>query len=420
MNKPHIFLSLKNIINDLYDSNMNKRLKVVGSLKNKGLSKESIEALYDLIEFILKYSVVGDITKKYICNSKATMKEIAIAENLCSDNEIKEVINKIAYDQRKIEAIFGGNILDEIFNNTINVDIYRKKIKRERDKVILKSRGNNKLLFGVRKDIIIDHFNGDFIGEYGKLLSIYSKNTVEIVERTLYEDDKFSGYFNYLCTSDGNMSKDALYDKDRLDKVLNERYIPINNDDNLFESIESIAVNYSIDKAIFELCNRLDSMEKNNIITDKSRIERIGRLMDYENSSKAIYNGKYVYITDRIVVICEDIQHNSQKSVNLDKILIGNIDISDKLDLAKIISEAKRISILNGVSYGNKAIVIKGSKFKIEDIEMGVKSIASSIGMCKVEYNVRYLVIHANKGDVIVMNSNDNNSLDIIENIDQK
>ena len=417
MSKPHIFLSIKGIISDLYDNNMNHRIKVIGSLKNKGLNKECIDTLYELIDFILKYDVVGAITKKYICESKSTMKEIAIAEYGNKDSRIKEVINKIAYDQRKIESMFGDNIIDEIFGCTVNVNIYLKKIRNERDKIILKGRDNSKLLLGVRKDIIKDQFDGDFIGEYGKILSTYSKNTVEIIERTMYEDENFSGYFNYLCTEDSNMSNKALYDKNMLDKVLNKGYNLFNNNDSLFESIESIAVNYSIDKAIYELCNRIDNMEKNSIIAENDRRNRIERLMCYENSSKAIYNSKYVYITDRIVVICVDIQHNTKKSVNLDKILNGSLNELHDIDLAKIVSESKRKTILKGDKYSNKAVMINGSTFKVEDIEMGVKCIALDINICKVKYNERYLVIHGDKGDTIIMNSNWDNSIDIIKNI---
>ena len=418
MSKPHIFLSIKGIISDLYDNNMNHRIKVIGSLKNKGLNKECIDTIYELIDFIIKYDVVGNITKKYICDSKATMKEIAIAEYGDKKDKIKEVINKIAYDQRKIESMFGENVMDEIFGCTVNVDMYRKKIRIERDKIILKSRDNSRLLIGVRKDIINDHFNGDFIGEYGKILSTYSKNTVDMIERSLYEDEKFSGYFNYLCTEDSNMSKEALYNKNMLDKVLNEGYGLFNNNDSLFESIESIAVNYSVEKAIYELCNRLDSMEKNSLIPENSRKERIERLMEYENSSKAIYNDKYVYITDSIMVICNDIPHSTKKYVNLDKLLSGNLGGLLSLDIAKIISESKRKAILKGDKYNNMAVVVKGSTFKIEDIEMGVKCISLDINMCKIEYNERYLVIRGDKGNTIIMNRNRDNLVDIIKSID--
>ena len=404
-----IFSKLKVIVPDLYDKNMNRRTVVIGKIKSIGLSKEAIETIYGFIELISKYGIIGKESVEYIFDKDITMKELSERVNgEYNDKHFKSILNKITYDQRKVESVFGRYIIDDLLNDS-NIQEYADKVRRTKDELILKDGVQDILTINVRKDIIRSEYDGDFIGKYGDIIYYYSRINSASIERTLYEDEKFSGYFNYI-NSTSEKSNEALRDKKAMDRILNGDRSILKGNDSIVKSIEYVAVKDSIKNAIHELANRVYSLEISMEYTSKEMKKYINKAMSMNNSWVGNYSGKAVYANDKLMVCTYEDEIRGGKVVDMDRVIQADHERID-LDVVGKIAECKRISIIEHKEFERIAIDIQGLKILISNIEIAYKAIAGKKGEYRVDKFNRYIALRTKNGISIVMNSGEEDNL---------
>lgn len=404
-----VFSNLKVIIPDMYDVNRNKRDVVIGTLKSKNISEKAEKALYDLVEFLTNYNVISEQSIEYIYGKEATMKDISIAVNGSYDSvKYKKTLNMIANDQRKVEIMFGKSIVKELMNDTISVDKYAAMIKEQRDKRILKGKKDDRLIISVRDDIITEEYDGDFIADYGKILSMYSRKAVADVEKLLYEDKRFSGYYNYI-TRDICCSDDSIVDdREKLDEIVNSGKIVESESDSLLKSVENMAVRNGVNFAINELCNRIRNIEETSIYARADRLSNIELLMMSDGASSGVYNGMAVSMNNKIIVCNNEVKVHSQKAINLDKLINSGNASKCILNLRHIVAMCKEKSITKALDYSKQAVeIVNGAILRAMDLEMAYKSIGYDEQDIEVDYTDRYIALRCKYGLAIVMNSNE-------------
>lgn len=416
-----IFKRLKLIIPDMYDSNFNKRVEVVGAVKNRKLSKKFIDEIYLFIDYVMNYGVVGDVTIEYIKDKKITVRELCSAiykrEN---EDEYLSVKNKISYDQRKLESTFGRRVLEDMLDGKAEAIRYIDLIESEKSKIILKGSVDDRLLLTIRKDVIRDSYDGDFVSDYIEVLSGYSRVRKEQIEKKLYEDKDFCGYYNYIVSDIGDKSKEAKDDIERLNKVLNgeasSRLVDSNSKASDENTIESIAVNDSIGKAIDELGSRVCTIEENKVYRRKDRDKHIESIVKSGKVEVKRYNGKFAGVNNKIVVTTIEIDGDkSVKELNIGRLIDVELEEIKGFNIQRVIGEAKRISIAESIDYEKMAVCVLGTNLRVSDIEQVYKSIASEDKKCTVEANARFMRIRSKYGIGIVTNSNEDRNLRLIE-----
>lgn len=417
MGKLGIFQSMKWIIPDLYDDNGNRRLHPIGNVKNKGLSKEAIDMMYSFIELVDNYGIVGETSKLYVHHRDMTMRELArlLNENGVDTNESK-VLSKIVYDQRKLESMFGKDILVDAMNDRANVAQHRENIERVKASIIMKVAKDSRLVFRTRDDVVMQSYDGDFISDYYDILSTYSKSRVEKVEATLFNDKKFSGYYNYLRSKQAESDQAVQKDIEKLDDVLNgtsnmkNTGSKVTDDSNM--SIEHLIVHNGVSEAIEELCNRVRAIESNSIYNRHDREEYIRTVcMSRQGCTVKRSNGKMAIITDKTIIISYEMDvDNRYSEVKLDK-LLNDTNYEEYYDnLRSVIAEAKCRCINDRLDYSKSAIIINGNKYSLLCIEDVLKSVASDNNVT-VQVLQRFIRISTDKGCGIVMNSNEDSYL---------
>ena len=416
-----IFKRLKLIIPDMYDINFNKRVEVVGAVKNRKLPKKFIDEIYLFIDYVMNYGVVGDVTIEYIKDKKITVRELCSTiykrEN---EDEYLSVKNKISYDQRKIESTFGRRALEDMLDGKAEAIRYIDLIESEKSKIILKGSVDDRLLLTIRKDIIRDRYDGDFVSDYIEVLSGYSRVRKEQIEKKLYEDKNFCGYYNYIVSDIGDKSAEAKDDLERLNKVLNgeasSRLVDSDSKASDENTIESIAVNGSLDKAIKELGSRVCTIEENKVYRRKDRDKHIESIVKSGKVEVKRYNGKFAGVNNKIVVTTIEIDADkSVEELNIGRLIDVELEEIKDFNIQRVIGEAKRISLVENIDYDKMAVCALGTNLKVSDIEQVYKSIASEDKKCTVEANARFMRIHSKYGVGIVTNSNEDRNLRLIE-----
>lgn len=416
-----IFKRLKLIIPDMYDSNFNKRVEVIGAVKNRKLSKRFVDEIYLFIDFVMNYGVVGEVTIEYIKDKKITVRELCSTiykrEN---EEEYLSVKNKISYDQRKIESTFGRRVIEDMLDGRAEALRYIDMIESEKSKIILKGSVDDRLLLTIRKDVIRDSYDGDFVSDYFCVLSGYSRVRKEQIEKELYEDKDFCGYYNYIVSDIGDKSEEAKADFERLNKVLNgetnSRLVDSESKASDENTIESIAVNGSLDKAIKELGSRVYAIEENKVYRRKDRDKHIDSLVKSGAVEVKMYNGKFAGVNNKIVVTTIEIDEDkSVEELNIGRLIEVELKEIKDFNIQRIIGEAKRTSLVENIEYEKIAVCVLGTNLRVSDIEQVYKSIASEDKKYTVEANTRFMRIHSKYGIGIVTNSNEDRNLMLIE-----
>lgn len=417
-----IFQRMKMIIPEMYDSNMTRRVSVTGSIKKRNLNRGSIEATYAFIDYVYLYSGIGDITRMYLCNSKITMKELAenISENK-DEADVKHVINKVAYDQRKIEALFGKMVLEDIIDGKSNTEEYVERIREERSKAILKGRDDNRLAIKVRDDIIVEEYNGDFVADYGKILQSCSKERLRNLEAKLYGDYKFSGYYNYITSSVDNKSEKAIKDLEMVDSILNsiddvkeqsDKHNMANTD-----SIEVNAVKVGLDYALAELADRVMRLEETMEYNKKTCIDCIRLIEESEEIKKYRSGNRNAYVGNKMIVVNELVEAYDlmSKDISIEEIEAKNEGTTLEINIRKLLGAAKKEVIVKGLKYENCAVAINALVFRLKDIEVAFKAIAGKAKDDLCHMTSRYIYIASTYGKAVVMNANEDGRLEKIE-----
>lgn len=416
-----IFKRLKLIIPDMYDSNLNKRVEVIGAVKNRKLPKKFIDEIYLFIDFVMNYGVVAEVTIEYIKDKKITVRELCSTifkrEN---EDEYLSVKNKISYDQRKIESTFGRRVLEDMLDGRAEALRYIDLIESEKSKIILKGSVDDRLLLTIRKDVIRDSYDGDFVSDYFDVLSGYSRVRKENTEKELYEDKDFCGYYNYIVSDIGDKSEEAKADLERLNKVLNgeadSRLVDSESKTSDENTIESIAVNDSLGMAISELGSRVCTIEENKVYRRKDRAKHIESLVRSGKVDVKRYNGKFAGVNNKIVITTIEIDEDkSIEELNIGRLIDIELEQINGINIQRIIGEAKRVSLVENIEYEKMAVSILGTNIRISDIEQVYKSIASEDKRYTVEANARFIRIHSKYGVGIVTNSNEDRNLRLIE-----
>lgn len=251
-----------NILQKIYSSLKNDdgiwREEPVGIIANANTSDENVETLKLIINTILGSDKISDEVKLFISN-EYTIREVN--EEINRRIELRSIANKkkispysygntckkITDTNDDIVSILGiGTIRNLIYNRTENDDI-----KSKVDKFIIEygngSKLRNNLLIDIDTDVIgVSAYknNEDFFDILGTLEN-YLISRKAIIQKAINNDKHFVSYFNYLLNSASLNDKEALRDRERLLKFLNNEdyktgYVDEDVDDNADIDVDSI------------------------------------------------------------------------------------------------------------------------------------------------------------------------------------
>lgn len=240
MSNSNTFKMLKEVIYCIYDANGNERVNCIGIVRENDVSEVRKELLKNIIKICLESDWFSMETKLYLKNRDMTLKrvneyinEMIISEReeyvnkyglkLGKDNKINynNTVSKIMYDQKRLNAKFGGDFMANIVNQkTVDISNYELVVGKLLVDLFSKESIRDRLAIKIKDNIVIKEYDGDFIEKYGDILSFYLKSTLKAVEDKLNNDKFFCGYFNYLLSGISTNDLKVIEDRNKLSNLL--------------------------------------------------------------------------------------------------------------------------------------------------------------------------------------------------------
>lgn len=204
--------SLKEIVNDIIDSNGNMRVTPIGVVGKRGLDAQRIGLLEDLVILLKTTNVINAETRLYIFNRYITLG--GVTETLNSEREEGNYVNvnttkaKIWYDKGKLDKLFGPSyVADIVFSTAISTDELAEKLSN----VYIKYSGDtskmrDSIRLDIRRDIIVKSIADDEFSDFITTIAPYTSTQMQYIESHI--SDKQVGYFNHLLSGMGLTVKD--------------------------------------------------------------------------------------------------------------------------------------------------------------------------------------------------------------------
>lgn len=211
MAKAGFLAYLKQVINDMVDSNGNIRPMPTGTIGKMNLPADRIKLLANLIRLLNDTNIITEETKIYINNRFITMEGVnnEINKNKKGKNirKLKATYSRIWYDKAKLEKIFG----EDFFTNVLirrdsDISVYEKIIAEQYLKYSNGGKYRQNLMLNIPADCINTELSDEEFEEFVSIIAPYVKKHVKYIEDNLNEE--WRGYFNYLLCMPNLKGKD--------------------------------------------------------------------------------------------------------------------------------------------------------------------------------------------------------------------
>lgn len=244
MSSTSIYNHLRTCFVCLYDENGNERITPIKEIGERNLSEGRLQLLRNICKLVSESDIVSEYTKIYLKNKTYRMTNVheyindKIKErnneliekfgekgNYTLENEVtlKQVQNKIQYDQTKLARELGSDIMTDIImsKREDNILKYQLRIDEKMLEYGLKTSVRDKLDLNIRNDCVSSIYKGDFINDFGSIIYTYLKATKEDIEKQLNKNDDFVGYFNYLLSTATSDNEKVNTEREILNNILN-------------------------------------------------------------------------------------------------------------------------------------------------------------------------------------------------------
>ena len=201
------FSMLKDIMHDLLDENNKERTIPIGTTAKRNLESNRIKALSLFCSILMNTDFISYETKYYLSHRDLSMEKVYrdLTEleyyekhNLRIPKNSRVIINKISYDQSRVDAKFGENIVSDILNKSSSYMQYVIAMSKYREESV----GNNlkdKLTLNLDNNAIYTTLTDEEFNRFLTTIAPYTTEKVTEVTKSISKNQ--AGYFNYLLIS---------------------------------------------------------------------------------------------------------------------------------------------------------------------------------------------------------------------------
>lgn len=218
MGKVSILAYLKDIVDDMVDSNGNIRTMPIGNLGRRNLSTNRIKFIADFLRFLNNTDIINRETRIYIENKHMSIrgvneylnKNIKDGEKLYNENT---TVSRIQYDKNKLTKIFGQSMFFDVLSPNRDISVYERTLVEQYIKYSNAEEYRKNLLLNIPENYVCTELSDEEFKDFMIIIAPYIRSQMRFIEENISE--KACGYFNYLL----GMPELEGIDKDRANMI---------------------------------------------------------------------------------------------------------------------------------------------------------------------------------------------------------